>query len=548
MSDVARTDAIVGARIDCSGTLTYPSQRQLVFGREMVATSQPLASEAGLAVLRAGGSAVDAAIAAAATLTVTEPTTNGLGGDAFAIVWDGSRLHAVNGSGHSPAAFTRASVRGNRMPTEGWVPITVPGQIALWADMHARFGRIAFAEVLRPAIEIARDGFHVAPLTAQLWSRAAATYAKRANMEAWRSTFLVNDAPPFAGQRMRLTDHARSLEAIAASSGADFYQGDLAARMDRASTDAGGFLRAGDLASHTTEWGETLSIPYRGLRLHEIGGNNQGIAALIAIGILAHLDLSAADPDCADNVHASLEAVKLGFADAHAHVADPRFMRTDASSLLAPDRLRELAARISPSRAQDFCADAPRPGGTVYLCAADSRGQMVSLIQSNYTGFGSGVVIPETGIAMQNRGACFTLSAGHPNEAAPAKRPYHTIMPGFVTRSGASGEVPVLAFGVMGGFMQPQGHVQVLTRMADHRQNPQTALDAPRWQWMRGLDVHMEPHWPEATIQSLRQRGHSISIAEERSVAFGRGQAILAVGDGFAGASDLRADGCVCAR
>jgi len=548
MSGMEQSDAIVGARIDCSGALDYPSQRQLVFGREMIATSQPLASEAGLAVLRAGGSAVDAAIAAAATLTVTEPTTNGLGGDAFAIVWDGSRLHAANGSGCSPALLTRASLTGDRMPTDGWVPITVPGQIALWADMHARFGRLTFAELLGPAVDIARDGFHVAPLTAQLWSRAAATYAKRTHVDAWRSTFLVDGAAPYAGQRVRLPDHARTLELLAASKGAHFYRGDLADQISRASLSAGGLLRSSDLAAHTTEWGDTISIPYRGLRLHEIGGNNQGIAALIAVGILSHFNLAAADPDCADTVHASLEAVKLGFADAHAHVADPRFMRTSAATLLAPERLRELAARISPSRAQDFCADTPRPGGTVYLCAADSRGQMVSLIQSNYMGFGSGVVIPQTGIAMQNRGACFTLAAGHPNEAAPSKRPYHTIMPGFITRSTPEGDVPAMAFGVMGGFMQPQGHLQVLTRMADHKQNPQAALDAPRWQWMRGLDVQMEPNWPEATIQSLRERGHRITIAGERSVAFGRGQAILAVADGFAGASDLRADGCVCAR
>jgi gamma-glutamyltranspeptidase/glutathione hydrolase len=548
MSDPPSDDSLVGARIDCSGTLTYPSQRQLVFGREMVATSQPLASEAGLAILRAGGSAVDAAIAAAATLTVTEPTTNGLGGDAFAIVWDGSKLHAVNGSGRSPSSFARASIKGDRMPTEGWLPITVPGQIALWADLHSRFGRLRFSQVLQPAVEIARDGFNVAPLTAQLWSRAAANYATRTNMEAWRATFLFDGAAPFAGQRVRLLDHARALAAIADSEGKDFYRGDLAARMERASLTAGGFLRASDLAAHTTEWGDTISIPYRGLRLHEIGGNNQGIAALVAVGILAHLDLAAADPDCADSVHASIEAVKLGFADAHAHVADSRFMKTDAATLLAPERLRALAARITPARAQDFCAQTPRPGGTVYLCTADARGQMVSLIQSNYTGFGSGVVIPETGIAMQNRGACFTLSSGHPNEAAPSKRPYHTIMPGFVTRTDPNGEVPAMAFGVMGGFMQPQGHVQVLTRMADHRQNPQSALDAPRWQWMRGLDVQLEPNWPESTIQSLRDRGHRITIAGERSVAFGRGQAILAVADGYAGASDLRADGCVCAR
>jgi gamma-glutamyltranspeptidase/glutathione hydrolase len=289
-------------------------------------------------------------------------------------------------------------------------------------------------------------------------------------------------------------------------------------------------------------------VPYRGYRLHEIAPNGQGIAALIALGILETRDFANLSVDCPDALHIAIEAIKLGFADAHAHVADPANMRITSAELMEPSRLVKLAKRIDLAQAQDFSSGIPKPGGTVYLCAADSQGMMISFIQSNYAGFGSGVVIPGTGIAMQNRGACFNLETGHPNCVGPSKRPYHTIIPGFVTRTTPTGEEPAMAFGVMGGFMQPQGHVQVMMRMIDFAQNPQAALDAPRWQWMQGKSIQLEPGFSDATIAELRRRGHEITIADARTVTFGRGQAIVRMSDGWMGASDLRADGIVAAR
>ena len=515
----------------------------------MVATSQPLAAQAGLEILRQGGSAADAAIAAAAVLTVTEPTTNGIGGDAFAIVWDGKSLHGVNGSGRSPALLSQEHFAGmNKMPMDGWLPITVPGQVALWADVNKKFGRLPFAALLAPAIAYARDGYQVAPLTAQLWKRATDVYAKRENTQAWRATFLKDGDAPRAGSRIRLPDHARTLESIAQSGGRAIYEGELAKAIDAAARDQGGHLRFSDLAAHKTEFAPTISVPYRGYRLHEIAPNGQGIAALIALGILETRDFANLSADCPDALHIAIEAIKLGFADAHAHVADPANMRVTSAELLEPSRLVKLAKRIDLAQAQDFSSGIPKPGGTVYLCAADSQGMMISFIQSNYAGFGSGVVIPGTGIAMQNRGACFNLETGHPNCVGPSKRPYHTIIPGFVTRTTPTGEEPAMAFGVMGGFMQPQGHVQVMMRMIDFAQNPQAALDAPRWQWMQGKSIQLEPGFSDATIANLRRRGHEITIADARTVTFGRGQAIVRMSDGWMGASDLRADGIVAAR
>ncbi len=548
----------IAATVPCSGDLPYSSQRQLVFGRAMVAASQPIAAQAGLDMLRAGGTAADAAVACAAVLSVVEPTTNGIGGDAFAILWDGKTLHGFNGSGRSPALLNRESLGdAKKYPMDGWLPVTVPGQIALWADLNKRFGRLPFADLLAPAIDYARNGFMVAPLTAQLWDRAAAAYAKRSHTEAWRKTFLFNGAAPRAGSLVKLPDHARTLEAIAQSRGRAFYEGEIAAAIDAESQRGGGLLRAADLKAHTTDFSPTISVPYRGFRLHEIAPNGQGLAALVALGILERHDFSSLSPDCPDTLHLAIEAIKLGFADAHAHVADPAHMRISVAELLAPARLDQLARRIDLAAAQDFSAGIPKPGGTVYFCAADSSGMMVSFIQSNYTGFGSGVVIPGTGIAMQNRGACFNLETSHPNCVGPSKRPYHTIIPGFLTKQTAlldHGEQPAMAFGVMGGFMQPQGHVQVVTRMVDFAQNPQAALDAPRWQWMQGKTVQIEPGFSDATIAELRQRGHEITVAETRSVTFGRGQAIVPMNHldltshGFMGASDLRADGLVAVR
>ena len=523
--------------------LPHPSRREPVVGREIVATSVPVAASAGWSILARGGTAADAAVATAACMTVVEPTTNGLGGDAFALAWDGAKVHGFNGSGRSPRALDVAAFAGmKRMPTAGWLPVTVPGQVALWVDLWRRHGRLPFAEVLAPAIRLAREGFLLSPQTAALWERAARTLSARPD---WSATFLVDGRPPEVGMLVRLPGHARTLEAIAASEGGAFYRGEIAEAIERAARSEGGFMRAEDLAAHGTLEVEPISVEYRGARLHEIPPNGQGLAALVALGVLRHFDLAGLDPDCPDVLHLQIEAVKLGFADAHRHVADPRFVDRPPAELLAEDRLRQLAARIDPARAQAFDAGVPKPGGTILLCTADREGRCVSLIQSNYTGFGSGVVIPEWGIAMQNRGACFHLEPGHPNSIAPDKRPYQTIIPALSTPADASTPASegLMAFGVMGGFMQPQGHVQVFSRVRDHRWNPQAALDAPRFQWVRDLEVSIEPGFSEVLYADLERRGHRVKRAEERSIAFGRGQAIHALPAGWCAGSDPRADG-----
>jgi gamma-glutamyltranspeptidase/glutathione hydrolase len=524
--------------------LPYPSQRMPTFARRgMVATSQVLAAQAGLETLARGGSAADAAVATAACMTVLEPTTNGIGGDAFALVWDAGRLHGLNGSGRTPAALDRTRYAGRTMPTRGWDAVTVPGQVALWADMHARFGRLPFASLMEPAIAFARDGYPVTVQTARLWDRAAAALGGDAE---WRRTFTIDGRAPRAGEVMRLPDHARTLEAIGASRGDDLYRGDLAARIAAFAESGGGALNARDLASHATESVTPISQVFRGARLHEIPPNGQGIAALIALAILARTDIDRHAVDSPEAGHLAIEAIKLAFREAHLHVAEPAAMRTTPEAMLDPAAIDRLAARIDPARAQEFDAGVPKPGGTIYLCAADEAGMMVSLIQSNYMGFGSGLVVPGTGIALQNRGACFSLEPGHPNELAPGKRPYHTIIPGFLTN--AEGTDPIGPFGIMGGFMQPQAHVQYVLHTVLHGQNPQAALDAPRWQWMKSREVQLEPGWPAATVDGLRARGHQVTVAGEKSVTFGRGQAIMKLDEAWCGASDLRGDGCAAGR
>ncbi|MFM8818506.1 MAG: gamma-glutamyltransferase [Phycisphaerales bacterium] len=296
----------------------------------------------------------------------------------------------------------------------------------------------------------------------------------------------------------------------------------------------------------------------RGARLHEIPPNGQGIAALIALAILERTDIDRHPVDSAEAAHLAIEAIKLAFREAHMHVAEPSAMRTTADAMLGPAAIDRLATRLDPARAQDFDSGVPKPGGTIYLCTADQSGMMVSLIQSNYMGFGSGLVVPGTGIALQNRGACFSLEPGHPNELAPGKRPYHTIIPGFLghdtgaPRANADGSVsvdrPIGPFGIMGGFMQPQAHVQYVLRTVLHGQNPQAALDAPRWQWMKARELQLEPGWPAATVDGLRARGHQVTVAAEKSVTFGRGQAIMRMDDAWCGASDLRGDGSAAGR
>ncbi|MCA9291857.1 MAG: gamma-glutamyltransferase family protein [Phycisphaerales bacterium] len=516
----------------------YPSQRMPVLARNIVATSQPLAAQAGLDILRAGGNAVDAAIATAITLTVVEPTSNGLGADNFALIWSDGRLHGLNASGRAPAALRPEDFGAlTEVPLFDWRAVTVPGAVSGWVAAHQRFGRLPFASLFEAAIRYAKSGFLVSPQTAYYWGRGAERY-EGDDFRAWHDTFAPN-GPPKAGERFHSDDHARTLQQIAVDSGASFYRGDLAKQIAAASQAGGGRMTVDDLAAHEPEWVEPISIDYHGYRLHEIPPNGQGLAALLMLGILRHHPIRDLQVDCPDVVHVQIEAMKLAFADAHRYIADPKWMDVDVRALLDDDYLAGRARLIDPSRAQNFDHGTPLSGGTILLTAADERGMMVSFIQSNYTGFGSGKVVPGTGIAMQNRGGCFNLTPGHPNQANGGKRPFHTIIPGFVTRHGA----PVMAFGVMGGAMQPQGHAQVLSRIVDFRQNPQAALDAPRWQVFDGMRVGVEPGFPDDVYDTLRAKGHDVETPPEHTVAYGGGQAIWRLKDGYLGASDLRRDG-----
>ncbi|HMN97193.1 MAG TPA: gamma-glutamyltransferase family protein [Phycisphaerales bacterium] len=526
-------------------TLPYPSQREPLFARRAVATSQPLAAQAGLQMLLLGGSAADAAVATAAVLTVVEPTANGIGSDAFALVWAGGSLHGLNASGRSPRGLRIERFDElDAMPRLGWDAVTVPGCVSGWRALSERFGRLPFETCIEPAIRFAREGFLVSRQTALGWGRAEERFRDRAGLrfEEFRRVFLPAGRAPRPGELIALPDHGATLEAIAASGGESFYRGALAERIAAASAADGAHLTIEDLGSHRAEWVEPISIAYRGVRLHEIPPNGQGIAALQALGVLRHFEIDALQPDCPDVLHLQIEAMKLAFADAHAHVADPATMRIAPAALLDDAYLAARARAIDPVRAGDPGHGTPQYGGTVLLCAADADGMMVSFIQSNFEGFGSGVVIPGTGIALQNRGAGFTLARDHPNRVAAGKRPYHTIIPGFVTRDGGSSR-PLMAFGVMGGAMQPQGHVQVLARLVDFAQNPQAALDAPRWQVGDGRVVELEPGLASATVEELAARGHAVRQADSRNVRFGGGQAILALDDGYVAASDLRRDG-----
>ena len=516
----------------------YLSHRTPVLARNVVATSQPLAAQAGLAMLHRGGTAVDAAVAAAATLAVVQPTSNGLGSDAFALVWDGAALHGLNGSGRSPRRFTteRFGAR-DAMPTSGWDAVTVPGAVSAWVALHARFGRLAFDRVLEPAIAYARDGFLVSPKTAALWSQARDVHGDRSDFVG---AFLPAGVAPAAASVWRFPDQARTLEAIAASRGERFYRGDIGrAIVDHAATE-GAVFDERDLAEHEPLWVDPIALPFDlpggPSTLHELPPNGQGVAALIALGILDHTPIRDLEPDRADALHLQIEALKLAFDDAHRHVADPDHVDGSIDALLEPRSLRARARAIDPDRAATPSRGPTPGGGTVYLAAADAAGMMVSFIQSNYMGFGSGVVVPGTGISLQNRGAGFTLEHGHPNRVEGAKRPFHTIMPGFVTRAGQ----PVLSFGMTGGPMQPQGHVQLFLRTALWGQNVQAACDAPRWQVGAGVRVDVERGVASEVVADLRRRGHDVRVSGS---TFGGAQLIERVVGGYVAASDPRTDG-----
>jgi gamma-glutamyltranspeptidase / glutathione hydrolase len=517
----------------------YASRRSPVFARNVVAVSQPLAVQAGLNMLQQGGNAVDAALAAAMTLVVVEPTGNGLGSDAYCILWDGHELHGLNASGRSPAAWTPARFSGrDAMPLRGWDSVSVPGAVSAWVELSRRFGKLPFDRLFEPAIRYAEGGYHVSPVIAETWRRGAEELKAQPGFAA---AFMPDGRAPRAGELFFNRPLARSLRLIAETKGESFYRGELAERIAAFAIAGGAALTGNDLAAHRNDWCGTISQDFGNATLHEIPPNGQGIAALMALGILKHMGISQCKVDSIDAMHLQIEAMKLAFADLNAYVADQAYMKSvTVQHLLDPGYLAGRAKSIDPLRAKVFGAGAPKLGGTVCLAAADESGMMISYIQSNYAGFGSGVVVPETGISLQNRAHGFSLEQGHPNQVGGGKRPFQTIIPGFITRSGR----PAMAFGLMGGPIQAQGHVQMFLRTQLWNQDPQTAADAPRWRFMNGLNVAIEPAAGEDLLAGLEHLGHRI-IREtpQESFGFGGAQLVHAVDGGFVAGSDPRKDG-----
>jgi gamma-glutamyltranspeptidase/glutathione hydrolase len=527
----------------------YASTRLPLFARNIVSTSHPLAAQAGLRMMLKGGNAVDAAIAAAAAMTIVEPVSNGLGSDAFCILWDGQKLHGLNASGPAPQAWTpdyfhhKYGSDAVNPPKRGWDSVTVPGAVSAWAAMSERFGKLPFADLMEPAIEIAERGYLIPVVVQQKWEAATPLLQ---SLPGFAESYLPWGRAPHVGELFQFKAAAKGLKAIAETKGRAFYEGEIAQALVRYSDQHGGAMTLKDLAQYQPEWVEPIAQNYRGYTLHEIPPNGQGIAALIALGILENFDMSSMKVDGIDSQHLQIEAMKLAFADVYRYVADPLHMEVTPAQMLDPTYLKRRAQLIDMKRAQDFKAGNPVKGGTIYLTAADENGMMVSFIQSNYMGFGSGVVEPNYGISLQNRGFGFStdLQGFNPaNLVAPGKRPFQTIIPAFLTQNGQ----PVMSYGVMGGNMQPQGHMQTLVRMLDHGQNPQAACDAPRWRYNTGLSINAEASMAANTVQGLNDLGHELEVIDDSYQDFGAGQFIWRMGDpkvqGYVAASDPRRDG-----
>ena len=532
---------------DFNWSAGYPSQRSPVFARNVVSTSHPLAAQAGLKILSQGGCAVDAAIAAAAVMTLVEPCSNGLGSDMFCILWDGKQLQGLNASGCAPQAWTpqyfhrKYGPDAKTPPKRGWDSVTVPGAVAGWVALHKRYGKLPFADLMAPAIEVAERGYAVPVIVQHKWT-AAAGLAELTSQPGFAQAFLPHGRAPHVAERFCLPAAAKTLRLIGQSHGEAFYRGEIAAAVEAYAKTHGGVMTAADMAAYQPEWVTPISRDYRGYTLHEIPPNGQGIAALIALGIVEKFDIASMPVDGLASQHLQIEAMKLAFADVYKYVGEPKTMTLTPEQMLDDGYLKERARMIDPKRAQDFGPGHAPKGGTIYLTAADEQGMMVSFIQSNYMGFGSGVVVPDYGLSLQNRGHCFTLDPTSANLVGPGKRPFHTIIPAFLTRDGA----PVMSFGVMGGDMQPQGHMQTVIRMLDYQQNPQAACDAPRWRVNAGK-VHTENGFKAETVQGLRDLGHQVESFNDSYQDYGAGQFIWRLGDpaveGYAAASDPRRDG-----
>ncbi len=517
--------------------------------RGMVASSQRAATNAGVEILRAGGNAADAAVAVAAALQVTEPTSTGLGGDCFALYYHAAtrEVTALNGSGRAPARLTLELLRDQQideLPQYHAHTVTVPGACAGWFDLIARHGTLAMASLLAPAIELAEAGFVVGKVTAHVWETGLDRPVRPANLDE----LTIDGRAPRAGERFRNPGLARTLRAIAAGGPDAFYRGEIAAAIVRVLDQSGGVMAASDLASHTSTWDEPISTTYRGIRIWQCPPNGQGITALLALNILEGFELRGQDPLGADRAHLLLEALRLAFADTRWYVADPRVSQVPVAELMSKGYAARRRALIDPHRRANVARGAPiASSDTVYLCVVDGSGNACSFINSNYMGFGTGIVPKGCGFTLQNRGYNFSLDPRHPNALAPNKRPYHTIIPGMMTRGDGSLYAP---FGVMGSFMQPQGHVQVVVGMLDDDAAPQAVLDRPRF-CIEPIDgaglVKLEDGFPAATAAALRARGHAVvpGIAGFDRSVFGRGQIIQLDRDGaLVAGSDPRADGC----
>ncbi|PWA11838.1 gamma-glutamyltransferase [Pueribacillus theae] len=513
----------------------------------MVATSQPLAAQAGLDILKKGGNAIDAAIATAACLTVVEPTSNGIGGDAFALVWVKGDLHGLNASGFAPKNISIDKLKEagyDEIPETGWAPVTVPGLPSAWAALSKRFGKLPLTEVLKPAIDYAENGYPLSRTLARVWKQEYRRFKQLLDgeeFESWFETFAPNGRAPEIGEVWASPGHASTLRSIAETNAESFYRDELAEKIAKFSKEHNGYLTADDLAEYYPEWVDPINVNYRGYDVWEIPPNGQGLVALQALNILEGFDFPV--KDSVDTYHKQIEAMKLAFADGGKYIADSRYMSQDINGLLSKEYAAQRRRLIGEEALMPEAGKPPK-GGTVYLATADSEGNMVSYIQSNYIEFGSGLVVPGTGISLQNRGHSFSFDPNHDNALEPRKRPYHTIIPGFLTKD----NVAVGPFGVMGGFMQPQGHLQVVMNKIDFDLNPQASLDAPRWKWVEGKTVELEHSVPNHIALALKDRGHDVRIALE-PYSFGRGQIIWRDPETgvLTGGTEHRTDGIVAA-
>jgi len=524
----------------------YSSQRMTVHGQKgMVGTTQPLAAQAGLRVMQQGGNAIDAAIATAACLTVVEPNSTSIGGDSFVLVWTKGELHGLNASGPAPKNISIEKVKAmghEYMPGIGVLPITVPGTPASWVALSKRFGKLPLTEVLKPAIEYARDGFPVSSEIGKFWDIRFHEYTeqfKGEEYQEWFNVYAPNGRAPEIGEIWKSPDHARTLQAIAETDGEAFYRGELAEKIADCVAKYNGFLTKEDLAAYEPEWVQPISVNYKGYDIWEIPPNGQGIVALMALQMLKDFDCDS--KDSVETYHKQIEAVKLAYVDGLKYITDRKKMKVTEEELLSEQYAAVRRALINDKAILPEAGE-PVPGGTVYLATADQEGNMVSFIQSHAGDFGSGVVVPGTGICLQNRGSGFSLDPNHHNALEGGKKTLHTIIPGFITKENE----PVGPFGVMCGMIQPQAHVQVVMNLVDFILNPQAALDAPRWRWIKEKIIEVEPQFPDHIAKALVRKGHIVQRAVDSGM-FGRGQIICRDPETgiLSGGTEPRADGSI---